>query len=64
MSPEIKAIIIIAIGLIIMLGLAFTNAYAFFIGQIVVQIAMLIGAVAVTLGLTESRKRSSSGGES
>ncbi len=62
MMRELKAIIIIAIGIIVMIALAYTNPATFFIGQIVIQVLMLLAAVSVTMGLLSTKEETSSEG--
>lgn len=53
---ELKAILIIVIGIIVMMALAYTNPSTFFVGQIVVQVLMLLAAVGVTMGLLSTKE--------
>jgi len=62
MMRELKAIVIIVIGIIVIIALAHTNPAAFFIGQIIIQVLMLLAAVGVTMGLLSTREEASSEG--
>lgn len=62
MIRELKAILIIIVGIIVIIALGYTNPTAFFVGQIVVQVLMLLAAVDVTMGLLHTREETSSEG--
>jgi len=62
MMRELKAILIIVVGIIVIIALAHTNPATFFLGQIVIQVLMLLAAVGVTMGLLHTKEETSSEG--